>query len=300
MTAWLRNYTDIKAEKCQLIKGKHFRAPIGVAVGPTDKMMVLDCTNPKIIVFKQDFTKENIIELKKESIIELNEVNEIRRPGGIAVHNDMIAVSDHSNSCVKLFSIQGESRSSIGTPSQGNKPGQFNHPYGLAFNSKGILYVSDSNNYRVQAFDTNHNNQFCVEFGSKGPGPGQFKGITGYIAIDKIDHIYVTDYYGDAINIYSAGESHDFLCKIDCKRAWAIAITPDDCLVVSSNKAGTDTLRIYSPSSQIGYSRQLVAKFGGRGSDKGKFWRIYGIAVGKNGAIYVAEFGTNRIQIINT
>ena len=294
MTAWLRNYTEIKAEKCQLIKEEHFRAPIGVAVGPNGEIVVLDCTNPKIIIFKQDLKLDKIINAQ-------NGDGEIKKPGGIAIYNNTIAVSDQNGSCVKLFSIQGDYQSKIGTPLQGNKQGQFNHPYGLAFNSKGTLYVSDSYNHRVQAFDRNHINQlqFYREFGSKGPGPGQFKGIAGYIAIDKIDRIYVTDYYGDAINVYDAGESHNFLCKIECKRAWAIAITPDDCLVVSSNKARTDRLRIFSPSSQIGYSRQLIAKFGSRGGDKGNFWRIYGIAVNKTGTIYVAEFGTNRIQVIN-
>ena len=61
MTAWLRNYTEIKAEKCQLIKEEHFRAPIGVAVGPNGEIVVLDCTNPKIIIFKQDLKLDKII-----------------------------------------------------------------------------------------------------------------------------------------------------------------------------------------------------------------------------------------------
>ena len=280
-------------EKCQVInKGNTqlIRTPIDVATGPNDEIFVLDYGNPKIIVFKQDLTIERIIEFKEES--------EIRKPLGIAVHNHMIVVSDDSSNCVKLFSFQGVYQSSIRNTGRSKKD-QLNRPYGLAFNSKGILYIVDSKNYRVQAIDTNHENLFCGEFGSRGSNPGQFKGCPGYIAVDRKDRIYVTDYYGNCINVYD-GASHDFLHKIICKSAWAIAVTQDDCLLVSSNKVGTDRLCVFSPSHQIGYSHQLVTKLGSRGSDRGQFRRIYGIAVSKSSTVYVAEYGNSRIQVINT
>lgn len=154
----------------------------------------------------------------------------------------------------------------------------------------------------MQAFDTNHENQLCGELGSTGSNPGQFKGSPGYIAVDKNDRIYVTDYYGNCINIYDTDKSHGFLHSIMCKSAWAIAVTQDDCLQVSSNWPwlGTDTLRVFSPSHQIGCSYQLVTKLGSRGNDRSQFRRIYGIAVSRNGTIYVAEYGNSRIQIIYT
>lgn len=87
---------------------QQFKAPIGVATGPNDEIFVLDYGNPKIIVFKQDLTKERIITLKED---------EIRKPLGIAIHNDMIAISDDSSNCVKLFSFEGVHQSTIGISS---------------------------------------------------------------------------------------------------------------------------------------------------------------------------------------
>ena len=162
------------------------------------------------------------------------------------------------------------------------------------------MYVTDYYNYRVQAFDTNHGNKCCGKFGSRGANSGQFKGYPGYIAVDKNDRIYVTDYTGNGINVYNANESHDFLCRIKCEAAWAIAVTPDDCLLVSSNEFTADALNVFSPSHQIGCSRQFITRFGNRGGNKGHFKQIYGIAISKNGTIYVVEYGNKRIQVIYT
>ena len=100
ITAWLRNYTEIDGERYQVINrnaAQHFSCPIGIAIGPKDQIFVLDCSNPKIIIFKQDLktkdpTKEKIITLKGEC--------EIKKPLGIAVGNWMIAVSDQNNNIV--------------------------------------------------------------------------------------------------------------------------------------------------------------------------------------------------------
>src|SRR5258706_2323717 len=37
----------------------------------------------------------------------------------------------------------------------GTGPGEFDQPHALAFDSKGLLYVSDRNNNRIQVFDQN-------------------------------------------------------------------------------------------------------------------------------------------------
>lgn len=267
---------------------QNFTAPIGIATGPKDEIFVLDYSNPKVIVLKQNLSEASTITFK----------GEVKKPTGIAVGNDMIAVGDQNTNLVKLFSFQGNYHSKIGSFKKGMKPGQFNCPNGMGFNSKGILYVTDYYNYRVQAFDTNNENKYCGEFGSQGTCPGQFKGYPGYIAVDKNDLIYVTDYSNNSINIYDADGIHGFLCKIECYAPWAIAVTPDDCLVVVNYDH--HKLFVFSPPHQIGHSRQLVTKYGSKGSDKGQFKQVYGVAVNTKGIIYIAEYGNKRIQVINT
>jgi DNA-binding beta-propeller fold protein YncE len=65
----------------------------------------------------------------------------------------------------------------------GSGDGEFDQPHALAFDSKGLLYVGDRNNNRVQVFDQDGN--FKDKF-------YQFSRPSG-IYIDKNDNLYVAD-----------------------------------------------------------------------------------------------------------
>ena len=65
----------------------------------------------------------------------------------------------------------------------GNGDGEFDQPHALAFDSKGLLYVGDRNNNRVQVFDQEGN--FKEKFYQFGRPSG--------IYIDKNDILYVAD-----------------------------------------------------------------------------------------------------------
>ena len=66
--------------------------------------------------------------------------------------------------------------------SSGIGDGQFERPRGIAIDSSGNVYVADSNNNRIQKFDSN--GKFITKWGSEGTGDGQFYGLRG-IAIDS-------------------------------------------------------------------------------------------------------------------
>ena len=65
----------------------------------------------------------------------------------------------------------------------GNGDGEFDQPHALAFDSKGLLYVGDRNNNRIQVFDQDGN--FKEKF-------YQFSRPSG-IYIDRNDNLYVAD-----------------------------------------------------------------------------------------------------------
>ena len=65
----------------------------------------------------------------------------------------------------------------------GNGDGEFDQPHALAFDSKGLLYVGDRNNNRVQVFD--QDGTFKEKFYQFGRPSG--------IYIDKNDNLYVAD-----------------------------------------------------------------------------------------------------------
>lgn len=86
-----------------------------------------------------------------------------------------------SNSRVLKFDRTGKFISSFGK--WGSADGDFDQPHALAFDSKGLLYVGDRNNNRVQVFD--QNGKFIEAM-------YQFSRPSG-IYIDKNDNLYVAD-----------------------------------------------------------------------------------------------------------
>ena len=74
--------------------------------------------------------------------------------------------------------------------SSGSSNGTFNLPWGVCSDSSGNIYVGDSQNDRVQKFDSNGN--FITTWGSSGSGNGEFNLPFG-VASDSSGFIYVAD-----------------------------------------------------------------------------------------------------------
>ena len=86
-----------------------------------------------------------------------------------------------ANSRVLKFDRTGKFITSFGK--WGSADGDFDQPHALAFDSKGLLYVGDRNNNRVQVFD--QNGKFIEAM-------YQFSRPSG-IYIDRNDNLYVAD-----------------------------------------------------------------------------------------------------------
>jgi tripartite motif-containing protein 71 len=74
--------------------------------------------------------------------------------------------------------------------SQGEGDGQFHFPTDVALDSSDNVYVADTNNNRIQKFDSE--GTFITKWGSRGEGDGQFNNPTG-VALDYSDNVYVVD-----------------------------------------------------------------------------------------------------------
>ena len=109
------------------------------------------------------------------------------QPNAVAIaSNGDIFVSDghnvgRGNARVVKFSKDGKFIKQWG--GHGSKPGEFEMPHTLAFDSKGRLFVGDRGNNRIQIFD--QNGKFLEEW-------KQFSRPSG-IFIDKNDVMYVAD-----------------------------------------------------------------------------------------------------------
>ena len=282
MTTPLRDYTKIEEKNCQLLThygGKKFNCPHDIAIGPNDEVVITDSRNNEVMIFDKDL---KLIRTFGQGSGD----SELSYPVGVAVGHNVIAVSDWNDHVVKKFSLQGDYLSKFG--SCGSGVGQFCKPQGLCFNSKGLLYVVDNGNCRVQVF---RENVFLFKFGSKRHNPGQFQNPCS-IAIDSSDQVYVTDHRDDGgISVFS--EDGHFIKRINCDNPFAICIALDDHVIVEVD----DILIVFSPT------HECIAKFGVCGKEKGQFRDIRGIAINNSGTVFVSEghsAGNSRLQIITS
>ena len=276
MTIPLRDYAKIKEKNCQLVThygGKKFNLPCGIAIGPSNEVVMVENCNEEVIIFDKDL---KLIKTFGNGSGD----SKLSDPTCVAVNRNVIAVLEEDGHVMKIFSLQGDYLSKFG--SYGNGDGQFDYPQGLCYNSKGLLYVVDHGNNRVQVF---RDNVFLFKFGSKGHSPGQFQ-YPLHVAMDSSDQAYVTDNTG--INVFS--EDGHFIKKINCNSPFTICIAPDDCIITKVRDCYG--LTVFSPT------HELIANFGVRGQEKGQFNDIHGIAINNSGTIFVTERNNYRLQII--
>jgi len=108
------------------------------------------------------------------------------QPSDVAVakNGDIFVADGHdesSNARIVKFSKDGTFIKTWGK--RGSAPGEFDVPHGLAFDSRGRLFVADRSNNRIQIFD--QEGKFLEEW-------KQFSRPSG-IYIDSTDILYVTD-----------------------------------------------------------------------------------------------------------
>lgn len=143
----------------------------------------------------------------------LNNNRRFNRPSDTAIDEErgILYVVESSAHRVDKFDVinlqNGLPRylSSFGSEGSGN--GQFRLPQGIDTDSMGNIYVVDTDNSRIQKFDST--GAFVGSWGGWGRASGQFIYPQG-IAIDKpLHYVYVTDPYNSRVQIFS--ENGDFV-----------------------------------------------------------------------------------------
>ena len=174
---------------------------------------------------------------------------------------------------------------------QGAGEGEFEMPSGIAIDSQGNIYMTDTDNHRIQKFDSNGN--FLLQWGSQGIENGQFNSPQG-IAIDFNDNIYIADTLNHRIQKFD--KNGNFLS------AWGSEGTADgefseprgmtvdvmDAIYV----ADTNNNRVQKFDS----SGFHINTWGTLGSADGEFDQPIGIATDSQMSVYVIDSANNRVQ----
>jgi DNA-binding beta-propeller fold protein YncE len=91
---------------------------------------------------------------------------------------------------------------------KGSSDGQFNSPRGVATDTQDNVYVADTDNNRIQVFDSSGN--FLRTWGDGGTGDGEFDAPRD-ITADSQDNVYVIDSGNNRIQVFDS--SGNFLRK---------------------------------------------------------------------------------------
>ena len=144
----------------------------------------------------------------------------------VAPNGDIFVADGHggdSNARIVKFSKDGKFIKSWGK--KGIVPGEFDTPHGLAFDSKGRLFVADRNNNRIQIFD--QEGSFIEQW-------TQFSRPSG-IFIDVKDNIYVADSESNSVRPHPGWKRGIRIGNI--KDAFVTAFIPDPVETIKGTSA---------------------------------------------------------------
>ena len=178
-------YYSFPSDKANLV------SPIDIAIENTSGNIYISDSKEGVVKIFKDAGKKFEGQIGK---------GVLERPTGIAVNQKTseLLVVDTLNATVFRFNLTDHQlKDKFG--SSGRAEGQFNFPTHIFVNKEGLIFVSDSLNFRIQEFTPE--GKFLRGFGSIGNGPGHFSRPKG-VAVDSDGNIYVVDGLFDNVQIF--------------------------------------------------------------------------------------------------
>ena len=223
--------------------------------------------------------------------------NRFIMPHGLTVdHEGNLWLTDVGLHQVFKFTHDGKLLLTLGERAKpGDDRSHFNLPTDVAVLADGSFYVSDGyKNTRVVKFAADGRYEF--EWGGKGDAPGQFNLPHG-IAVDSHGRVIVCDRTNSRLQVFDARGK--FLTQWKgphIGRPYGVAVGADD--HVFSVDGGDPTAEPAERGKvvELDAEGRVLDTFGSPGKGPGQFQLGHDIAVGPDGAVYVAEGSGKRVQ----
>jgi tripartite motif-containing protein 71 len=172
---------------------------------------------------------------------------------------------------------------------------QMNLPAGVATDASGNVYLSDTENDRIQKFTST--GAFTQDWGGTGGGSGRLDAPRG-IAVDSSGNVYVADQLNNRIEKFGSGGN--FLA------AWGTSGTGDGQFSFPQGVAVDSSSNVYVADTENDRIQKFtstgtfLAKWGTTGAGDGQFDFPVGIAVDSSNNVYVADSFNDRVQKFNS
>lgn len=159
-----------------------------------------------------------------------------------------------------------------------------NAPSDVALDSKGNIYVADGGNFRMIKFDPDGN--FVKAWGEKGKEPGNFN-FPHSIHIDHQDTLYITDRQNARIQLFDS--QGKFLTQWQgIGYPYEIEGYDQDSVMITDARTGV--------VNKISYQGKLQESFGEWGKKQNQLGFPHGLALDREGKVYVGELLNWRVK----
>jgi DNA-binding beta-propeller fold protein YncE len=179
--------------------------------------------------------------------------------------------------------------------SEGSGNGQLAYPYGLAVDSTGNLWVADSQNNRIEKF--NSKGEYLSQFGTFGSGNGQLNNPLG-LAIDSSGNLWVTDSGNNRIEKFNS--KGEYLSKFGTTGSGNGQFREPSGLAIDSagNLWVVDAQN--SRVQKLNSKGEYLSQFGTSGAGNGQFLWPFDVAIDSAGDLWVTDAGNSRVEKFNS
>ncbi|XP_070551123.1 uncharacterized protein [Ptychodera flava] len=266
-------------------------------------------------VYKQTLqrlkSRENIAEKGKETSVEGQEtVNKSKRPAKIS-DGDLISVLknekrdlreeiemlkkmfDVSQKEAKKLLVEKEKKDFVCDGSgmmiiggHGSKPGQFDHPSGIAVDHNGDLIIADKSNRRVQIIDW-YGKCKCVNVFDEYQGVFRPRDV----ALSS-DGVYIVTDHGE-MKVMAVDQNSEIIAEFGKDiNPYGITLSKDGYVLVNDREH--DCVKKYTKDGK------KLASFGFTGNGKGQFNFPWSVAVNSKNQILVSDQNNHRVQLLSS
>jgi DNA-binding beta-propeller fold protein YncE len=200
-------------------------------------------------------------------------------------------VSDTWNNRIQKFTADGKFITMWGRSGLAEDMTSFYGPRGIAVDSQGKVYITDTGNKRVVVFDSNGNP--ITQFGSVGIDPGFFDEPVG-IAVGKDGRVYVADTWNQQVFTSDAsGENFSPTQQIDVDAWFGQSVENKPFLAVDE----TSRIFITDPEGyrvlEFNPDGSFLRGWGSYSTGSDGFGLPAGIAADSAGGVWVSDAGNN-------